>query len=228
MFIYQKAQSFNIVENESFKELFNFDLISVETLNAMMKQDFSRLLSGIQKEIDKSLFVSLILDEWKFHKNSFIGITVFWRIDIEINSIVLTLSILSAFDRTETISKQISSQLKKFLFKNKIISSVTDCAAVMRKAIEISEISWTPCLSHILHNSAKHMLNSVSGFNDAMLHANEISTDYIFKQYLSAQFNKKQNLQMFNDTESLGSIPKTYPLLDGYSHNFRLFEIVVK
>ena len=48
LFIYQRTQLSKIVENEFLKELFNFDLIYVEALTIMMKQDFVRLLSGIQ------------------------------------------------------------------------------------------------------------------------------------------------------------------------------------
>lgn len=216
LFIYQSGQPFSIIENEAFKNLFEFDLITVDSLCNTIKQDFTKMLFGIQKEIDKSLYVSLILDEWKFHGDSFIGITAFLTgMEVEFNSIVLSLSIPTAFDRTsETISSEIKNQLNKFQFNNKIITSVTDCAAVMRKAVNVTGIEWVPCLSHIIHNSVKHMLNSVKTFNNAMLHANEISKDYRFKQYLSAQFRRKKNLQMFNDTRWLSRFKTCHDIVE--------------
>ena len=219
IFIYQTAQPFSIIENETFRNLFTFKLISVDYLLKLMKEDFNKLLKGIQIEIDKASYAALVLDEWSSNNNSFIGVTTYLSgSEVQFDSIVLALSIPNEFDRTaSTISKELLNQLGKFNFRNKIIGSVTDCAAVMKKAIENSNIKWSPCLSHIVHNAVKRMLNSISDFGIAMHHANELALDYRFKQYLSVHLKKKQNIQTFNDTRWLSRFKTCNDIVELYS-----------
>ena len=228
LFIYQTAQPFSIVENETFRDLYNIKLISVDYLNKLMKQDFQNLLKGIQIEIDKSFYVSLILDEWSSNNNSYLGIAIFLTgSQIENDSIILALSIPNEYDRTAaTISKELSTQISNYNFGDKIIGSVTDCAAVMKKAMEITNIKWSPCLCHILHNAIKRMLNEITDFNTAILHGNDIAKDYRFKQYLSIYYKKKQNVQSFNDTRWLSRSKTCHDIVELYS-TMRHFEVTI-
>ena len=160
LFIYDTAQPFSIVENESFRNLFDFKLLSVETFHNYMKLDYQNLIRCIQEEIDRANLVAIILDEWSSSKDSFIGLTAYLTGEkVQNDSIVLALSVPNEFDRTsKTVSKELSAKLSYYNFNNKIIASVTDCASVMKKTMEIMHIDWSPCLSHNVHNAIKKCL----------------------------------------------------------------------
>ena len=77
LFIYNTAQLFSILENDSFRSLFNTNLISVNYFHNLLNEDYKCLLKGIQDEINKLTYAALILDEWSAKNTSFIGITTF-------------------------------------------------------------------------------------------------------------------------------------------------------
>ena len=115
------------------------------------------LIHAIQNEISNAYKVALILDEWTTNNISFIGISAFLTGDnIKNDSITLALSVPDNLERTaNTISRELSSQMLHSYLKDKIIGTVTDCAAVMKKSMDIINLEWSPCLSHILHNGIK-------------------------------------------------------------------------
>ena len=216
LFIYRTAQPFSIIEDETFRDLFDVNLCSVDKLENLMKLDFAKLLTGIQNEIDSAQYVSLVLDEWSSNNSSFIGLTAYLTgINVKHDSIVLALTIPSELDRTaSTLSNELLAQFNKYNFGNKIIGSVTDCAAVMKKTMQISKVFWSPCLSHIIHNAVKNMLKGNQDFSKAMLHANDLSSDHRFKQYLSICLQRKKNIRTFNDTRWLSRFKTCHDIVE--------------
>ena len=205
LFMYKTAQPFSLIEDETFRNLFNVNLPSLKKFHKHMNEDFELLIKEIQLNIDKSCQICLTLDEWSYFNNSFLGITAFLSgKDVVYDSIVLALSIPNEYDRTaNTISQELTDQISKFKIKEKLIGAITDCASVMKKSINLMGMTWLPCLSHIIHNTVKKMLDDCPEFSTAMAHANELSNDYRFRQYLSSHLKRKRNIQSFNDTRWL-------------------------
>ena len=217
LFIYKTAQPFPIIEEESFRDLFAYKLRSIELLQKNMKSDYIRLVKEIQKQIQKSTSVCLILDEWSHFNNSYLGITAFLTGNMEYDSIVLALSVPDEYDRTvSTISHELSNQINNYLLDDKIVGATTDCAVVMKKSINILKIPWSPCVAHIIHNAIKKMLDKCDQFNIAMSHANELANDFRFKQYIGSHMKMKKNMQTFNDTRWLSRANTCKDIVDLY------------
>ena len=146
LFMYKTAQPFSLIEDETFRNLFDTKLFSQEKLRAYMENDFANLTNEIQLNIDKASTAILVLDEWTHFNNSFLGITAYFTgKDVKYDSIVLALSVPSAFDRTSnTIAQELTNQLANYNIMSKVKGAITDCASVMRKTFNILNITWAP------------------------------------------------------------------------------------
>ena len=220
LFIYKTAQPFSIVEDESFRDLFAMNLCSVESFQKSMEIDYLYFMEEIKTQLHKANSICLIMDEWSYQKNSYIGITAFLTGKVFCDSIVLALSIPGNYDRTAlTISQELSQKISLFDIKHLITGAIIDCAAVMKKAINIFDIPWAPCLAHIIHNSIRKMLDGCVEFDIPMKHANVIADDFRFKQYLGAHSKIKKNVQTFSDSRWLTraktckDIVKLFPMM---------------
>jgi sulfite reductase beta subunit-like hemoprotein len=125
----------NLVQDIIVQEMTNQMIPSRKTMNKKIHQTYLDTVEKVKLYLQTQRFVCLVLDEWTHFQNSYIGIVA---VTME-KSALLTIQIPASLSRSALVLKSVlNEKIEEFKINDKIVYSVTDCAAVMQKHFNMS------------------------------------------------------------------------------------------
>jgi hypothetical protein len=98
---------------------------------------------------------------------------------------MLTLQVPESLGRLSSdLQSVLTEKLAEFEITDKIICGVSDCAAVMRKTLKLSNITWSPCSCHILNSAVKDMIKKIDIFKNLYSRSKYLNGNPKFHQFL--------------------------------------------
>lgn len=154
-------QPFSIVENEGFKNLMKavapqYKLPSRTTLRRWLDNKYEAVSETFRKKLSTIADLTLTTDIWSdtLNMKSFIGITVYFGIDVNLISVTLGVYELDERHTSQYISEMLLRTCEEWgINKDNVTAVVTDNAANMVKAIELAfgKKKHIPCFAHTLN-----------------------------------------------------------------------------
>lgn len=160
-------QPYSIVEDIGFRELVKeldpkYPMVCRQTLtNSIVPELFRYSQEAVSNILENIDYVALAVDSWTSRaSDAYIGITChFIDSDWKMNVISLDTVLVTEAENADYVSRVVLDVCDDWGIRNKVVAMVTDEAAVMIKAADISGYKHIPCVCHVMNTVIRNAVN---------------------------------------------------------------------
>jgi len=191
-------QPFKIVEDKGFKRYSNalnpsYTLPSRKTISQTVANMYQKEAASLKERVSKLSAVCLTIDCWTSRATtSFMAVTCHFIEDFKMSSCLLDCFEISDRHTAENLAKNILNVAKDWKVEDKVVCCVTDNAANITKAIQITKWTHLPCLAHTINLIARDSLKGLKPILDKVKEA----VEYFHRSTLGAEKLKATQIQM--------------------------------